>query len=183
MKYQEPMCGKEELKDNETTTMQDNDGTLHFRTTISTQISVNTTNRTNNKNPIFRRRLSGNDFIFSERKILLSTPLCIVNSRDIDSDPSSDELGNCAENNISRLDVFNSLSKDLSRSTLTNTLSDENKLSEGAKEHGYYSICCSALSALRESKIFSTPGIDFSPQSSIETFDLDHACRREIGLK
>mmetsp|Transcript_1744 Transcript_1744/g.2094 ORF Transcript_1744/g.2094 Transcript_1744/m.2094 type:complete len:169 (-) Transcript_1744:79-585(-) len=161
------MYREEESKRNETenTTVQDCDGTPRTlrRRISSTRMSVNS-NKLNGE--IFRKRSSENDFIFSERRILLSTPLCLVSSRDVDSDPSSnlkesrdhDIADHHTENNISSFEIFNSMSKDLSRSTITNALRDENRVAGEAEESGYYSICCNTLT-----KVFPTE-MGFSPQ-------------------
>jgi hypothetical protein len=95
----------------------------------------------------------------SERRIFLSSPLCRVHSTDKDSlglSVKHDVSTNNIENRISRLDVFNSLSKDLSKSTFTNTLLEEFRVSikrgEGCEgetiDRGYHIVCDSPKIAL-----------------------------------
>ena len=117
-------------------------------------------------NDIFRpRSLQVDSSIFSERRILLSSPISIVHNTELDSSSSAfgpngsnHGLNNC-ENSLSKVDILNSMSKDVSTSTFTNALLEEYRVpikeeQDTSSERGYHIdvVSCSKILTLNDSK-------------------------------
>lgn len=111
---------------------------------------------------IFRPRTTDETDTDSERRILLSTPLVIVNSNDecsITIDLFCNGISNC-ENCISRFDCINAISMDLSKSSFTYPLLEEYRVPTSDSRNklggkGQHAISSPKLRAFTKSKFSS----------------------------